>query len=293
MQRLLFKGILWATSKLPLRVSHAIGGFMGLLVYYTPNKVRYVSKCNINLCFSERSDQYRDQLLKHSLIELGKWLFELGPMWSWPMQRLNKTITRREGLEAVHACLASGQGVLIATPHLGNWELSGLVGSELFPFTVMYKPPQIPGLESWVKRARARAGANLVGIDRSGLKQLITALKKGEAIGLLPDQEPREETSAVFAPFFGVDAMTMTLFQKLVRKTGAAVFFATLERLPMGQGYHLRLKRADHSIGDEDEIFAATALNKELEAAITGCPEQYLWAYRRFKQRPEGEPPVY
>lgn len=293
MKILLFRGIFWVTSVIPMPISHAFGAFVGYFIYLIPNKVRHVSKCNIDLCFPDQTNRYRDQLLKHSLVELGKWFFELGPMWSWPMQRLNKMITRREGLEEVHACLASGQGVLIATPHLGNWELSGLIGSELFPFTVMYKPPRIPGLESWVKQARARAGAKLVGIDRSGLKQLISALRAGEAIGLLPDQEPGGETSAVFAPFFGVDAMTMTLFQKLVRKTNAAVFFAILQRLPMGRGYHLRLKRADHSIGDKDEVSAATALNKELEAAIMDCPEQYLWAYRRFKQRPEGEPPIY
>lgn len=293
MKILLFKGLLWVTSVLPLPVSHAFGSIVGYFLYIIPNKVRYVSKCNINLCFSDQTDHYRNQLLKHSLIELGKWLFELGPVWSWSMQKLNKTITSREGESEVLACLASGQGVLIATPHLGNWELAGLAGSEIFPLTILYKPPKIPGIEENVRNARARGGAEVVSINQGGLKRIISTLKAGKAVGLLPDQEPKDMASGVFAPFFNVNALTMTLFQKLARKTGAAVFFATMIRLPRGRGYQFQLRRADDALGSEDEIIAASMLNKELEETIKSCPEQYLWAYRRFKQRSEGEPPVY
>jgi len=270
-----------------------IGAFVGIVLYIFPNKVRYVSSRNIELCFCHESPAFRNTLLKNSLIELGKWLFELGPMWSWPMERLNQKIIAQEGMEDLLACLDTGKGALIATPHLGNWELAGLVGSENFPFTIMYRPPRIPGIEPRIRDARARGGAKLVGIDRGGLKQIISALKAGEAVGLLPDQEPRGETAGVFAPFFGVDAMTMTLFQKLARKTGAAVFFATMQRLPSGAGYRLQVRRADDAVAGEDEVIAATALNRELEKTILNCPEQYLWAYRRFKQRPEGEPSIY
>ena len=111
-------------------------------------------------------------------------------------------------------------------------------------------------------------------------------------VEMLPDQEPRD-TGGVFAPFFGVSAYTMTLISKLAKKTNAAVFFAYMQRLPEGKGYRLIIEPAATGIDSDDELIAATALNRSIETCVRACPEQYLWAYRRFKQRPEGEKPVY
>jgi len=293
MKYFLFSSFLRLTSVLPLGVLHFYGGIVGSFMYLIPNKVQKASKINIDLCFPQETADYRQKLLKDSLIELGKCLFELGPVWSWPMERLNKKIVSKEGMDEMLACMNQGRGVLIATPHLGNWELSGLVGAELFKFTILYKTPKIAGMDQYLRQARSRAGATLADINQGGLKQIISALRAGEAAGLLPDQEPRESSAAVFAPFFGVPAMTMTLFQKLVRKTDAVVFFATMQRLPGARGYKLILTEADAGIGAEDTVEAATALNRELEKIILSCPEQYLWAYKRFKLRPDGAPSIY
>jgi len=121
---------------------------------------------------------------------------------------------------------------------------------------------------------------------------LINTLKRGEVVGILPDQEPRD-IGGVFAPFFGVPAYTMTLISKMARKTNAAVFFAYMERLPWGKGYRLVIRQAEPEITSENEVLAATALNRSIEVCVQACPEQYLWAYRRFKQRPENLPSLY
>jgi KDO2-lipid IV(A) lauroyltransferase len=283
---------LWSTSKLPLRILHYIGHIVGILLYIFPNKSKYVSQLNINSCFPNQSVSYRDNLLRKSLIELGKTILELGPLWLWPTEKLLSLVKEIHGIDPLEACLEGGRGLFAATPHLGAWELCGLVGSSRYPFTAMYRPPRIKELEPWIIQSRERAGARLVDYGRQGIKEMIQSLKKGEVVGILPDQEPRD-SGGVFAPFFGVPAYTMTILSKLARKTGAAVFFAYMERLPKGQGYRLIINQAEDGIDSDDEQAAANALNQSIEACINACPEQYMWAYRRFKQRPSGEPPIY
>jgi KDO2-lipid IV(A) lauroyltransferase len=235
---------------------------------------------------------FRRSLLRKSLIELCKTILELGPLWLWPTDKLMSLVKEIEGIESLEACLENHQGLFAATPHLGAWELCGLVGSSRYPFTAMYRPPRIKELEPWIIKARERAGARLVDYGRQGIKEMIEALRRGEVVGILPDQEPRDR-GGVFAPFFGVSTYTMTLISRLARKTNAAVYFAYMERLPWGKGYRLIINQAEDGIDHEDEVIAATALNRSIEACIKARPEQYLWAYRRFKQRPVDEPPMY
>ena len=261
-------------------------------MYITPNKIRYVSYKNINACFSDKSEAFRTHLLKSSLIELGKSLLEMGPMWLWPTSRLLSHVREIEGIEALEACLNDNRGLFAATPHLGAWELCGIVGSSRYPFTAMYRPPRIAELESVIISARERAGAKLVDYGRKGLKEMINSLNRAEVVGILPDQEPRD-SGGVFAPFFGVPAYTMTLISKMARRTNSAVFFAYMQRLPPGKGYRLVIREAGPEIVSEDEVVAATALNRSIEECVQDCPEQYIWAYRRFKRRPEGMPAIY
>jgi len=287
-----FIAVLWLASKLPLIIIHSIGYIVGNILYIAPNKAKYVSMKNINACFHDQSERFRDTLLRDSLIELGKSILELGPMWLWPTEKLLSKVMEIHGIEPLEACLQEKRGLFAATPHLGAWELCGIVGSSRYPFTAMYRPPRIAALEPWIIKARERSGANLVDFGRQGLKEMISALKRGEVVGILPDQEPRD-VGGVFAPFFGVPAYTMTLISKMARKTDAAVFFAYMERLPWGRGYRLIIREAEPEITNPDEVIAATALNQSIEACVQACPQQYIWAYRRFKQQPEGSPDIY
>ena len=288
----LLTAILWLASKLPLIVIHFIGHVVGNIIYYLPNKARSVAETNINTCFQDKSSGFRKKLLRNCLIELCKSILELGPMWLWPTEKLLALIKEVQGIEPLEACLEQKQGLFAATPHLGAWELCSLFASSRYPFTAMYRPPRIAELEPWIIGARERSGAKLVGYSRQGLKEMINSLKQGEIVGILPDQEPRD-IGGVFAPFFGVPAYTMTLMSKMARKTNAAVFFACMERLPWGRGYRLIISEAAPEITSSDEVVAATALNQSIETCIRACPEQYMWAYRRFKRRPDGAPKLY
>ena len=272
------------TRKMGMGLIRMAGYIMGHVLYYLPNPVRWVSKKNIQYCFPQQSTKQNRRLLRLSLVELCRGLLELGPLWGWPVERLQSLVLKEQGVAEIDHCLEQGQGVLIITPHYGSWELLGLMCPLRFPcMTFMYNPPKIQALGGYMKQARTRAGARLVGIERSGIKAILQALYQGEVVGMLPDQEPKQG-AFVYAPFFGNPARTMTLFNKLARKTKAAVFMVNAQRKT--PGYVIQYRRL--SIDQADEQQAATLLNQAIETVILQHPEQYLWAYKRFKFSPSG-----
>jgi KDO2-lipid IV(A) lauroyltransferase len=143
-----------------------------------------------------------------------------------------------------------------------------------------------------MKQGRQRLGGKLAPTDVSGIKQLLKALKQGEMIGILPDQDPRK-SGGVFAPLFGIQANTMTLLNRLANKSGATVLIGFAERLPWGKGYHIHLLPLPEAIGGKDIELSARVLNEGVERAIRLAPSQYQWSYKRFRTRPKGEEPLY
>ncbi len=121
---------------------------------------------------------------------------------------------------------------------------------------------------------------------------MLQTLRAGNAVGILPDQDPGDE-GGQFAPFFGHPANTMVLLSKLAIRSGAPVFLLYAERLSRGRGYQLHFERLPDAVGHEPLADSLAALNRTLEQAIRHHPEQYLWSYKRFKRQPPGHPPVY
>ena len=280
-------------AALPLPLNHAVGALIGWGMLLFPTRMVRVARINLARCLPELSDAQRRRLLRRSTIETGKTFSELGPMWFWSAERLVKQVREVEADEKVEAAMAAGRGVIMLTPHLGSWEISGLYGPHRWPMTTLYRPPRMAALEPLIREGRARTGTRLARTDAAGIRALMQGLKRGELIGILPDQEPPGEGNGVFAPFFGIPAYTMVLVNRLARKSGAAVFIATTERLPAGRGYRIRFHRCDDAVAADDVEAGAAALNREVEAAVRRLPEQYQWGYRRFKRRPPGEPPLY
>ena len=181
-----------------------------------------------------------------------------------------------------------GQGLIVLAPHLGCWEIAGLYLASRGSVTSLYRPPRQAALGPVMKRARERSGAELVPTDASGIKRLFRVLQSGGTTGILPDQQPDSSKGAVFAPFFGVPALTMLLVNRLMRKTGAKVIFCYAQRLPEGKGFTLHYLPAPAGLGDADPVHAATAMNQGVEHCVRQCPDQYQWSYKRFKEQPEG-----
>jgi KDO2-lipid IV(A) lauroyltransferase len=178
----------------------------------------------------------------------------------------------------------------MVTPHLGNWELGGLWLSTLGPTTILYQPPKRGEVDDIMRQGRGSAGATLVPTDRRGVAALIKCLKKGETTGILPDMEP-ELSGGVFAPFFGVPALTMTLIQNLQQRSAATVLLAACFRTE--SGFLLEIIEPPAAIYSEDRVTSVTALNQGIEQLVTIAPEQYQWEYKRFKKRPPGCAKIY
>jgi KDO2-lipid IV(A) lauroyltransferase len=223
---------------------------------------------------------------------MGKTGTEMGPLWSWDSGRVLGLVKSCSGREPVDAAFTEGRGAIISTPHLGNWEMVGLYCSSLYPMTSLYRPPRMEDLESIMQAARERLGASLVPTNAAGVRSLYKALERGEFIGILADQEPSQGTG-VFAPFFGLSAYTMTLLPRLVKRTGAPLFFTYAERLPRGAGFHIHFIAAPARLAEGSIEEIAAQMNAGIEACVRSLPEQYQWGYKRFRTRPASEKSPY
>ncbi|MCP5158016.1 MAG: lysophospholipid acyltransferase family protein [Gammaproteobacteria bacterium] len=296
----LMSDLLRLIAALPLSWVHRLGAFFGWLLWRIPNnRSRRIAECNLALCFPEQSVMERNRLLRQSLIEAGKGLLELGPLWFSGSERVLKLIREPAASEeALAAAVARKRGVLLITPHLGSWEMAGLYYSSRYPLTILYRPSRLADFDALSRRGRGRMGGRVVATDAQGLRALRKALQRGEVLGILPDQDiggddGEEIAGRLFAPFFGIAASTMTLVSRLARKTDAAVFLTWAERLPRGRGYVLHLRALPEVAAAATLTESVAALNWAVEAAIRTLPAQYLWAYRRFRTRPPGESRIY
>jgi len=292
MRVFLIKAMLSAFSLLPLPVTHLIGIVIGWCLNHVPSELKRVSAVNLKLCLPSLDETSRRHLLQESLIEMAKTATELGPLWYWRKERFTALVKKVSGEEAVKHALERGQGVIIAAPHLGAWEMVGLYCSTRYPITSLYRPPRITELDTLVRKSRSRFGAHMVPTDISGIRALYNALTRGEFVGILPDQEPGTG-NGVFTPFYGIPAYTMTLLYRLTCRTKATIFFTYAERLPKGKGYHLHFVPALQDISEFDQAMALEHMNKNIEACVNAIPAQYQWSYKRFRTRRAGEPDYY
>lgn len=277
---------------LPLPVSHALGQAVGWIGSKVPNRPRQLTERNLELCFPELEPRERRRLARRSLMEDGKGLMELGAFWKRDRRRVLRLVREVLGEEHLQRVLAEGRGVLVAGPHLGAWELLGLWFTTRGPMATLYRPPHSIEFESLLLQHRARFGARMVRAGRRGLRELIRELRRGSMVGILPDQLP-SGGQGVFAPFFGIQASTMTLLPKLAQRARVPVLFACAERLPRGRGYRVHLSEPWFVPAEMPMAEAAGELNRRVEALVRRFPEQYQWAYKRFSHRPPGEPKLY
>lgn len=274
-------------ARLPLPLLHALGIALGWLIYWAPG--RHSGRLRANLLAAGLAAPGPDsrRLLRRTIGEAGKAVIELLPVWLRPYEKVLKFVRGTTGWEAIDAARAAGKGVIVLAPHIGCFEMINLYAASRHPFTAMYKPPRNAFLDRLMLTGRQRGQANLVPTDLSGVRAQLAALRRGEAIGILPDQVATGGDGA-WAPFFGRPAYTPTFAASLQRKTGAPAFFVAAERLPWGRGYHLHVLPLGDTL-PADKAAAATRVNQAVEAIVRRFPTQYLWSYNRHK-RPGSAP---
>ena len=267
--------LLRLVARLPLPLLHALGAALGWMVYLgSPGYRRDFKR---NLAAAGLSDFH---LRCSAVAEAGKSVTEVPAVWLRPLGRAAGLVVEVDGWEHVEEGAKRGKGVIVVTPHIGCWEMVGQYVASRMPITVMYRPPKIRALEPLMQIGRSRGPAmKSIAADLRGVRSMLKALKRGEAIGLLPDQVPGIGEGE-WVEFFGRPAYTMTLVGRISEQTGAPVLVCCAERLPGGRGYRFI---AEPMLAPRPPESPVRALNRSLEQLIRRHPGQYLWGYNRYK----------
>lgn len=253
-----------------------------------------VTDCNLRLAFPGMGPGERAELKRAVMHTTARQAMETVAIWSRTRRgNLDSLIVEMHGTRYLDEAIAAGRGVVLAAPHFGNWELLNRWLAARTPLSILYAPPSSRVMEGFLQLVRADENrVTQVRAETAGVRQLLRYLRDGGVVGILPDQQPRGGEGE-FAPFFGVPALTMTLFGKLAARTGAAVLLAWCERLP-GHGpggrprFALHLEPADPAVADPDPARAVAALNAEVERIARRDPVQYQWTYKRYSLQPSG-----
>ncbi|MCX7552575.1 lysophospholipid acyltransferase family protein [Marinicella sp. S1101] len=280
MRAFLFQFIIWFSSKLSLKTAHKWAAFMSRLVWRWSEKQRRITTTNIKCCYPKLSEEEQQQLAQAGLTETIKSMLELGVIWRKYAGRIDDLIVDFHGLEVLEQALAQQQGLLLAVPHFGNWEVLNLWLSRYDGFSFLYKPPDDKKIEQQLLKNRGQGGANQITANAKGVRQVFKVLKQNHILAILPDQQPKNG-QGVFSPFMGQSAYTMTLFSKIAMKTKTPVIFAVAERLADGKGFDLHFKVASPEIYGELEA-SVNSMNQSIAEMVRINPSQYQWTYRRF-----------
>ena len=271
-------------ARASLATLHRLGALLGWLTWFASPTYRRHLRENMTLALGADSAR---RVRNAAIANAGRTSLELPRLWLHPLEETVRLVREVPGLDYVEAAQAAGKGILFLTPHLGCFEVTAQYYSHRAPISVLYRPPKQAWLQTMIEEGRARPQLYLAPADLSGVRTLIKALRRGEAVGMLPDQAPRRGEGR-WIDFFGRPAYTMTLAGKL-SESGAAVVLAWGERLPDGDGFRLHFMPPEHPVEGSVEERAA-CISREMERLILKCPEQYLWGYNRYKQRRGTEP---
>lgn len=258
---------------------HQFGTWLGTLFYYFDPAARRMSRANIkqSKLLDNVAPNFLKLFLKQNAQEHGKAILETLAIWSKADREILALVKNIHNWQCVEEALALKKGIIFLTPHMGCFEITSIFYGSRQPITVLFRPPKLKFLLPLILHGRQRTSVTLAEANASGVRKLMQALKKGEAVGILPDQIPKSGEGE-WADFFGKPAYTMTLASKLAEKTGATVIMAFGERLINGEGFAIHLTKVD-------SIATPALLNKAIEKQIAQKPEQYLWQYNRYKMR--------
>ena len=282
---------------LPRPLARAVGIAVGLTVYHAHRRLRLVGTRNLALAFPEMPAGERRRILRREYVSLGRQLAEFCLFPRYTRENVSSVVIY-SGLENYERAFARGKGVLFLTGHLGAWELSAFVHSlHGHPLSVVMRPLDNPYIDAFVQRYRTMHGNRTVSKD-DFVRGLLAAMRAGQCVGILMDTN-MTPPQGVFVNFFGIPAYTASGLARIALRTDAAVvpgfttWDAKLRKYILRFDPALKLVRTGND-NDEADIVANTAMfTGVIEDYVRRYPDQWLWMHRRWKTRPEGEPPLY
>jgi len=272
----------------PLPLIRALGCLLGALLYGLAVRRRHVVEVNLRLCFPQWTPSQRRRMVWRHFIAFGQSVLDRAWLWHGSVDQLVRRLRVVGNLQP----LREPDGVVVFAPHFVGLDAGGLALTllEQLPMSTIYVPQRNPVLDTWVRQGRGRAGHNKLYFRHEGVKQILTDLRHGGKLYLLPDMDfgPQE---SVFVPFFGVQAATLPSVSRFARLGRARVMTVVTRMTPDGYEVRVGPPWPDFPGGD---VEADTArMNRALEDEIRQMPAQYYWVHKRFKTRPPGEPGVY
>ncbi|QVM92745.1 lipid A biosynthesis lauroyl acyltransferase [Pseudomonas entomophila] len=284
-------GLLWLVAQLPYRALLALGRALGAVMYRVAGERRRIAARNLELCFPELSGDERQRLLKENFASTGIAFFEMAMSWWWPKARLAR-LAHIEGIEHLQAAQREGEGAILMAVHFTTLEIGAALLGQVHTIDGMYREHGNAVFDFIQRRGRERHNLDSLAVERDDVRGMLKLLRKGRAIWYAPDQDYGIKQS-IFVPLFGIPAATVTATTKFARLGKARVIPFTQKRLDDGSGYRLVVHPPLEGFPGETEEADCLRINQWVEGVLRECPEQYLWAHRRFKSRPEGEPRLY
>lgn len=282
-------GICALLAQLPYAMQLWLGRGLGAGLNRFARSRRQVVAVNLRLCFPELDERARDRLLRENMTAMGIALMEQNMGWFMPRQRLEQLV-QVHGLE--HLRGLGEQGAILVVRHTSSVQLAVVAATLCGPLAGMYRRHKNPVLDYVQRKGRERMDSGCQAFERKEVRTMLRFLRQGTKVLYAPDQDYGIKQS-VWATFFGVPAATVTATSGFARLGKARVLLLDFIRLPGSQGYRLSFSAPLENFPTDDEVADVQRINDLIEAQIRACPAQYLWAHRRFKTRPAGEPRPY
>jgi KDO2-lipid IV(A) lauroyltransferase len=278
----------WLIGRLPLRVLHALGDLCARLTRLANARAYRVTRRNLQLIAPDAPPAEHEDRARRVLRSTWNCALETLRFWTHAGRTNLRLVRQVHNGDLFQAALADQRGVIIAAPHYGNWELLNQYLASRTALAILYLAPDSAIVESFLRRVRERPGVTAIRADAGGVRQLLRHLNAGGVVGILPDQQPKLG-DGVFAPFFGIDALSMTLLPRLARRSGATVLLAIAERARDSRSFDIHFQPAPAALADTDLPAAAAAMNAAVEAIAHRDESQYQWTYKRFSRQPPGK----
>lgn len=289
MSRVVF-ALMWLAHWLPLGVLAAIGNASGTAAYWLIPERRKVIRVNLALCFPQMPPEEREALGRRHFRLFMRSFVERALVWWAPRERF-LSLFRLEGGENLR--ILEGKPVILLAPHFVGVDAACTRVSCDFPLAGMYQHQKDPVFDRLLLRGRTRFQPEGIAISRQGgVRQVLSALKARIPVYFAPDLDFGRR-DAVWVPFFGVPAATVTSVSRLAAATGASVVPVVTRILPSGEGYVTSILPALEDFPTADVEADTRRINAFIESQVLAMPEQYYWVHKRFKTRPEGEASFY
>lgn len=282
--------LLWLVHWLPLSLQSLLGAGLGALLYRVAASRRHIARRNLELCFPEMTRPARERLVRAHFRVAAQATLDHGLLFFADGARLDRLV-RLEGVEHLQAARAAGP-VIVLAPHFVGLDMGGVRLTRHTRIASIYQRLRNPVFDRMIFRARTRFSPTALYARHDGVRPVLRALKEGLPMYHLPDQDFGRR-GAVFVPFFGIPAATVTALSDLARLSGARVVPLATRRLPGGAGYVARFHPAWDGYPTDDAGADTARMNRWIEDRVREMPEQYLWLHKRFKTRPDNEAAVY